>query len=57
MIFKPSLMDRKYPFWSNLVPKNQNCLLKMKVFTNSKLKKLNLIVTLIWPDLDMKYPF
>ena len=51
------VFDQKFPFWENLVKKNQNCRFKLKfgAYTNSNMQ--NSMVMLTFSVFDSNYPF
>ena len=50
-------LDWKYPFWANMVQKNQNHLCKMKFGTEYNLSMMNMIVMFTFSVLDWKHLF
>ena len=52
-----SFFHRRFPFWVNLVQKNQNCQFKLKFGTWTNLNITNSTVVFIFSVLDGKHPF
>ena len=56
-MFTFSVFDQKYPFWANLVQKNQNCHLELKFATYANLNMQKSIVVFAFSIFDRKNLF
>ena len=57
VMFSFSPFYRKYPFWANLVQKNQNFQFKPKFGTKNNSNLQNSVVVFTFSLLDRKHPF
>ena len=57
VLFAFSVFNWKYPFWANLVHKNQFSQFKLKFGTESNLDIQNLMVVFTLPVLEWEVPF
>ena len=52
-----SVFDRKFPFWANLIKKNQNCQFDLKFGTKTNLNMQNSMVMFTFFVFDWNTPF
>ena len=52
-----SVLDRKPPFWANLVKKNHNCQFKLKFGTYTNLNMQNSVVVFTFSFSERKHHF
>ena len=57
VMFTFSVFNWKYPFWENLIQKNQNCQFKLKFGTETNSNMQNSMVVFAFSVLDRKDPF